>query len=298
VSYKYEMITFAFMPAYGGDEREAILLAHNLSNIIEKWNPLRTPVLILHPKHETLSDGFLAAMDGLPVELIPFHVPEAFRDFPFAPKVFAAAQAEALTPTDLLVWLDSDTLILEPPKAVILPPEKMMAGCPVHLKNISSLAEQPINNFWKQIYARTPYEKIFNITTRVDKLSARAHFNAGSLVVRPKAGLLSAWKNRFEQTVLADAFRPHYKKDSIYAIFVHQAVLSAILMEHLSEDEILILPESYNYPVFLQTRFNLTPPARIFTLRYDQFNFFENQNLKEILLNCPDWLQNLLDKIH
>jgi hypothetical protein len=292
------MITFAFMPAYDGDEREAILLAHNLSRVLREWEKFHSPILILYPDHKPLPEKFTTALKEIPAHLILFHIPEPFRGFPFAPKVFAAAHAEQYTESDLMAWLDSDTLILEPPTAFILPPEKMMAGCPAHLKNISSLASEPIDDFWRNIYSKTPAEKIFTLTTRVDRVDVCAHFNAGCLVVRPKAGLLSAWKKRFEQTAMADGFQPYYEKAPIYAIFIHQAILSAVLMECLSENEILILPENYNYPVFLQGRFGLTPPAQLVTLRYDQFTFFEEQNWKQRLSNRPDWIESLLDRVH
>jgi hypothetical protein len=285
-------ITFAFIPAYGGDEREAFLLAHNLSDVLRGYDSSRSRILILHPIYETLSENFTAALAGLPVKLLPFDVTESFRAFPFAPKVFAAAQAERHTESDLLVWLDSDTLILQPPDAFFLPPKKTAAVCPVHLKNISSLADQPLDDFWRQVYSHLPAARIFNVTTRADKLSVRAHFNAGCLVVRPKAQILATWKDRFEQTAWTDAFRSYYGKEPLYSIFIHQALLSAVLIEVLTENDILLLPENYNYPVFLQSRFNLAPPVPIVTLRYDRFLFFGDQNWKQILLSLEKWTHN------
>jgi hypothetical protein len=271
------MVTFAFMPAYEGDEREAILLARNLTQITQGPDFLDSPILLLYPAHLGLSPALSASLEGLPVRAFPFEIPPSFREFPLAQKVFAAAQAEAHTHSGLLAWLDSDTLIVQPPIAFCLPDGKNLAACPVHLKNISSLADQPPDDFWQLIYnqCQTPSDQIFPILTRVDQVTVRAHFNAGCLVTRPELGLLAAWKTNFEAIAHQEALRAFYTKRVLYQFFAHQAVLSATLLAHLHQNEILILPEEYNSPVFLQEKFKLTPPARPVTLRYDRYEFLE-----------------------
>jgi hypothetical protein len=271
------MFTFAFMPAYEGDEREAILLARNLTQITQAPDFLGSPILLLYPAHLGLSPELSGALEGLPMQALPFEIPLPFREFPLAQKVFAAAQAEAHTRGDLLAWLDSDTLIVQPPAAFCLPVGKNLAACPVHLKNISSPADQAPDDFWQLIYeqCQTPPERIFAVSTQVDQVMVRTHFNAGCLVVRPELGLLAAWKTNFEAIAHQKALQAFYAKRVLYQFFVHQAVLSATLLSHLRQDEILLLPEEYNYPIFLQEKFKLTPPACPVTLRYDHYEFLE-----------------------
>lgn len=285
--------TFAFMPAYGGDEREARLLARNLIQALEEWNAPRPTILVLHPNHTPPPVGF----NRLPVRLVPFHLPEAFRAFPFAAKVFASARAEECADSDLLVWLDSDSLFLRAPRDFQLPPKISLAACPVHLKNISSPAAEPLDRFWQQVYACTPAKRIFPVVTRVDQLTVRAHFNAGCLVVRCAQRLLSAWKSRFEQEALREVYQAFYEQHPLYRIFIHQAVLSAVLLERLTQDEILLLPEQYNYPVFLQKRFDLTLPADLVSLRYDQFSFFADTSWKSLLPGRTDRIVALLGQL-
>lgn len=271
------MITFAFMPAYEGDEREAILLARNLAQVVQSPDFLGAPILLLYPAHLGLSAELADALEGLPVRALPFEIPQPFRAFPLAQKVFAAAQAEAHTRSELLVWMDSDTLIVQPPVDFHLPPQKKLAVCPVQLKNISSPVAEAVDGFWQPICAhcQTPPERIFSVTTLVDKVAVRAHFNAGCLVTRPELGLLAAWKTNFETLANQETLAPFYQQRPLYQFFVHQAVLAATILACFRQEEIAILPESYNYPIFLQEKFKLTPPTRIVTLRYDRYEFLE-----------------------
>jgi hypothetical protein len=290
------MITFAFMPAYEGDEREAMLLARNLTQVVQGPDFLGAPILLLYPAHLGLSAELNGALQGLPVQTLPFEIPQPFREFPLAQKVFAAAQAEAYTHSELLVWMDSDTLIVQPPASFCLPAGKNLAGCPVHLKNISSPADQTPDDFWQLIYSQcqTPPERIFSVTTLMDKVTVRAHFNAGCLVVRPELGLLAAWKANFETLAHQETLTPFYQQRPLYQFFVHQAVLAATILARFRQDEIVVLPEEYNYPVFLQEKFKLTPPTRPVTMRYDRYEFLEvNPAVLESIKKDPKGLQDI-----
>lgn len=273
---------FACMPAYGGDERETVLWAQS----IRRWGGAlaRSPLLVLEPEPGSLSPDTRSTLTGLAVTILPFHLPGAAVSFPYAQKVFAAAQAEAHTAAwaedDLLVWMDSDTLVLNKPDEFLLLPGKTVACCPVQLKNISSLAGSPASGFWQAVYAAcaTPPERVFPVTTTVDRLAIQAHFNAGLLVVRPQAGLLQRWAQNFDRIFQLEQFQPYYAESPLYRIFIHQAVLAATLLACLPANEFQLLSERYNVPVFLRQRFPIHVPDMV-TCRYDEFSFFQN----------PDW---------
>lgn len=266
---------FACMPAYGGDERETILWA---ASIRRHCGDSSSTILILEPETSPLSETTCRALEQIArVTILPFKLPEDTRNFPYAQKVFAAAQAEAYAADDLLVWMDSDTLLLASPDEFLLPPGKTIGCCPVQLKNISSLASEPVDAFWQAIYTgcATPPERIFPVAATVDKTSIRAHFNAGLLVVRPQAGLLRAWKQNFERLYQAEQFQPFYAQKPLYRIFTHQAILSATLLACLPESEIHLFSPRYNVPIFLRNRFLITIPHPI-TCRYDEYAFFQD----------------------
>lgn len=285
---------FAFMPAYGGDERESVLLAQSIRAFGGCFS--RSPIWILVPEQTPLSETTLRSLDALTASVFPFTLPEPALVFPYAPKVFAAAQAESRAQglTDLLVWMDSDTLLLREPGEFILPTGKSFGGCPVQLKNISSLAAQPVDDFWQAIYAAclTPPEQIFLLTTTVDRVEVRAHFNAGLLVVRPEAGLLNAWKSNFACLFADEALEPFYRRNFLYHVFIHQAVLSATLLSRLEPDKIQLFPPTYNFAAFLRKRFEIQCKNPV-TYRYDEFSFFGQPGWRELIADetAINWLE-------
>jgi len=268
---------FACMPAYGGDEREVLLWAHS----IRRWGGdfARSGLLILEPEPRPLPQDTRHRLLDLGAAILPFSLPETARNFPYAQKVFAAAQAEAHTGDDLLAWMDADSLVLNPPEEFRLPPGKAIACCPVQLKNISAPANEPPTPFWQAIYAgcATPPERIFPVTTTVDGLSIHAHFNAGLLLVCPRTGLLRLWEQNFVRLFQEAQFQPYYAESPLYRIFIHQAILSATLLACLPGDGFHLLSKRYNVPIFLRQRFPLDVPDPV-TCRYDEFSFFQSLN--------------------
>jgi hypothetical protein len=127
--------------------------------------------------------------------------------------------------------------------------------------------------------------------TTVDGVRIRPHFNAGILSVRPKAGLLQAWRNNFEQLYSRSELAPFYQENILYRIFVHQAILTATLLARVGKNEMQDLGARFNYPVFLE---GASESARdVITLRYDEFEFFRQPGWEDrIPLKEPvkDWL--------
>jgi len=79
----------------------------------------------------------------------------------------------------------------------------------------------------------------------------------------------------------------------LYRIFVHQAILSAILLAKLKKDEMQDLGPRYNQPTFLDIDAALIREA--ITLRYDQFKFFEEPGWEEkvdLKVSIKDWLRS------
>jgi hypothetical protein len=266
---------FTCMPAFGGDECEALLLVNSL----RQWGGrfCRATCLILEPEQSPLSAAARHVLTGLAANIILFRLPDAALDFPYAPKVFAAAEAEAYAGNEPLVWMDSDTLVLGQPDEFVLPPGKSIGCCPVQLKNISSPMNDPPDAFWQAIYTACDVspERIFPVTSTVDRLEIRAQFNAGLLVVQPKAGLLHVWRDNFEMLFCADEFKPFYAENRLYQIFIHQAILSATLLACRSIDRFQLFSPRYNVPIFLRRGLPDLIPGPT-TCRYDELSFFQN----------------------
>ena len=285
---------FAFMQAYGGDERESLLLARSLRTFGRKL--ANDPLWLMVPKSlEYVSKATSQALKGLGVQLNRFEVPEEALGFPFGGKVYAAAAAETLASdkADVLVWMDSDTVFTGEPVELVLKENVSLGYRPVMLKNISSLYDEPLNAFWDFIYRGCGMfvKNSFPMVTTVDAVRIRPQFNAGILSVRPKVGLLQAWRNNFERLYQQSNLVPFYQENVLHRIFVHQSILAATLLSRLEDDEMQDLGVRINYPVFLEGATELVCDA--VTIRYDEFKFFEQPGWeKKVLLkdDVKNWL--------
>lgn len=88
--------------------------------------------------------------------------------------------------------MDSDTIFTGEPVELVLKENVSLGYRSVMLKNISSLYDEPVNEFWDFIYKNcgTSVENIPPMVTTVDAIRIRPQCNAGVLCVRPKVGLL------------------------------------------------------------------------------------------------------------
>jgi hypothetical protein len=297
---KESPLIFAFMPGRGSPEAESVLLVKSLRAFGGRWR--NSPIWVLVPNDvNSLSDAARQDLEKLEARLLPFKVEARTLDFIFGGKVVASAAAESLAEgqADVLVWMDSDTVFLNEPEACILGEEKTLGCCPVMLKNISSLSDEPLDPFWKAVYkgCRTPPENLFSLETLVDQVKIRAQFNAGLLVVRPEKGLLRSWRDDFLRLYQLSQWEPFYKENILYKIFIHQAILAGTILARLKPDEIRSFPRRVNYPLFLHDRypFEYRPAGlkELVTFRYDVYRFFQNENWLEIL-SAEEPLRNWL----
>lgn len=288
-------LIFAFMQTYTGNERESLLLARSLRTFGGKL--ANHPLWLMVPqKLESVSRPTLRALEEVGIRFNRFKVPGDALQFPFGGKVYAAAAAETLASNeaDILVWMDSDTVFTGEPSEVVLGENVSLGYRPVMLKNISSLYDEPVNAFWDFIYkgCNTVEEDISLMLTTIDKVRIRPQFNAGLLCVRPKVGLLRAWRNNFERLYQQSELVTFYQEHVLYRIFVHQAILSATLLASLKKEDMQDLGQRLNYPVFLEMDADIARNAA--TLRYDEFKFFEGtdwENKIDLNEQVQTWLQ-------
>lgn len=303
-----EVITFALFAKPGRGEQEALLFAKSLRQFGGAHK--NAPVLVMTAADYPLSKETTHQLETFQVRIQSVKMEEDLINFPFAAKSIMAGVAETFVngTSQLMVWLDRDSLVIQEPNELILPPGKTLGYRPVDHKNIGSPYEKPVNDFWKTLYQQSQVspDKIFPIQTSVDQINLRPYINAGMLVVRPEAGLLCQWADSFKKIYQHPKFTPFYEKQPLYKIFVHQAVLSAVLTCVLPVEKWLELPHLINYPLHMHKDYPLPKKPKdireIVTCRYD--TFFENKNWQEqISLSDPfgAWLLNnitpLLDSI-
>jgi len=235
-------------------ETNALLLVESIRAFAGSLS--QTPIWLFSPDDgqqpsSTLTDRLRA----LKVTRIPYPIDRNVRTFPFTEKVqaHAVAEARARGHTDLLAWLDANTVVLQDPQAFLLPDDRALGFRPVHHTLIGSRFEDPLGPFWTLIYQHcaVPRERVFPMRTHVNNTRLRPYFNAGLLITRPETGLIRSWRDTFFQVYQDPAFQAFYQRDARYRVFMHQAVLSGIILATLTPTEMQELPPTYNYPLHL-----------------------------------------------
>jgi len=244
-------------------------------------------------KNQLLSQG---------VKIIPLSIAPDVLKFPFAGYVLAAATIESLVKgkTEFLAWVNSDTLIINEPEHFLLDESKNLGYRPVHHTLVGSIYEKPIDPFWELIYRKcnVSKDKIFPMKTHVDYNTLRPYFNAGCLVVRPEKGLLQSWWNTFKELYDDPSFKEFYKKNKLYSIFIHQAILAGVILSTMEKQELQEFPFTYNYPLHLysESPFEFQPQKinDLITARYEETEILEKIPFQDPL---KSWLTSLLNSV-
>lgn len=293
-----QAISFACLVTAGEVEGQVLLLARSIRAFAGSY--ASATIQALYPAESgALSPDTVAELNNLGVQLRPFAIERAALTFPFGAKVFAAAAAEvqAIGRSDLLVWLDSDAIVLQEPAELVIGDQELLGYRPVDHTLIASRFEEKIDEFWQLIYLEcaVPDRRIFPMTTSVDQVLIRPYFNAGMLVIRPGLGLLGQWADTFARLYRSPLFSPFYRQNQLYQIFFHQAVLAGLILSVLALEALHLLPHLVNYPLHMHAGY----PAEnrpgsmneLITCRYDMA--FDSADWREtIIINEPlnSWL--------
>jgi hypothetical protein len=235
--------------------------------------------------------------------LMPFDIDLNVARFFFAADIRAAqiAESTATGKTDFIAWLGSNTIILKEPKAFILEDDKSLGYRPVHHANIGSVYNTPLDPFWTLIYGYcdVPDDRVFPMETHIDGQTLRPYFNAGILITRPDRNLFKTWHDTFFAVYQRPDLQELYKKDERYVIFIHQALLSGIVLQLFSKNDLQALPSTYNYPVHLHDE-DVTAhrPATMddfVTFRHE--GFYQDPEWKQTLPASDSLKQWLADKL-
>jgi len=237
-------------------ETRGLLLVNSIRTFAGSLSQL--PIWFYVPKVKNqVSLNTQEKFSQLNVRLSRFEITDDVLSFPFAPDVTASAiaETEAAGKTGLLAWLGANTIILKEPRHFLLPDDKYLGYRPVHHCNIGSLYNDPADQFWASVYhhCKVPDDRIFPMTTHVDGELIRPYFNAGILITRLEDQLLAKWRDSFLSVYQNPDLLEFYKKDKRYAVFIHQAILSGVILASFSKDTIQELPSNYNYPIHLFT---------------------------------------------
>ena len=245
-------LIFAFNS--NAEDKETSILIESLRTFTGKFS--NSPIwLFTHKELDEISEKRRKILDSLNVTIKKIEIDKEILKFPFISHVRSAAQAEeeAKNQTKNLAFLGTNTIFIQEPKEFILKEGINLGYRPVHHTLIGSIFERPIDKFWSLIYQKCNVneEKVFPMKTHVDGNILRPYINSGYLIVNPKRGFLSDWWKYYQKTYYDPDFKEFYRKNDLYVTFIHQAVLSAVMLTQLNKKEIYELPFNYNYPINL-----------------------------------------------
>ncbi len=246
-------IVFTAALSPGSSGTSALLLAESIR---AKAGSLSKTAIKMYvtPDAEALPKRVVEKLRSLDVDLLSYEVDAEATRFFFVPEATAAAQAErdADGEAETMAWLGTNSLIVREPKAFKLPAAKSLGYRPVHIINVGSRIDSPLDDFWTQINKSCGVKpgSTFPMRTHIDGNTIRPYFNAGHLVVHPERGLLRAWSVAFLRLYRASEYQRFFDEDR-YRIFMHQAVLSALMLSKVHRSEMVELPLTYNYPIHL-----------------------------------------------
>ncbi|MFB0509261.1 MAG: hypothetical protein ACETVX_02080 [bacterium] len=270
-------------------QSNALLLADSIRTFAGSL--AQTPIWFFVPEYgKQLSPEIKEKLVAMKVKLIQYEIDNEVLRFPFTADIIATSLAEskASGQADLLAWLGTNTIFLQEPSEFVLPDDKNFGYRPVHHTLVGSLYDKPLDRFWTLIYqyCKVPDDQIFPMTTHVDGNRIRPYFNAGLLVTRPEKYLLRSWQETFFQIYQKPELLELYRQDERYAIFIHQAILSGVVLSTLPKNEIQELPSTYNYPLHLYsediTNHRPSSLAELVTFRHEGF-----QDITKWMKNLP-----------
>jgi hypothetical protein len=295
---KISLVTLTVTPFWAD---QTVLLAESLRSFGGQL--AQVPLTVLTPTGTVpLPQKVLDKLSAQNAEIIPINIEEAALKFPLGFLPFAAAEAEKLAKgkSELLAWMLPDTLFISSPKSFLLPQGKQLGYRPVHHSNIGSEIMHPPDAFWSLVlsHCKVPEKRIFPMETCTRDKVVRPYINAGMLVTRPENGFMNAWMQSFQNAYRHEDFVP-LLADKRNAIFLHQAVLSGVMMHQYSLDELYELPETINYPLHLHDEYpNEYKPKtlkELITCRFESIQELR-QGLEKIRVEPPikAWLDNRL----
>ena len=283
-----ENLIFAYMASSGRPAREALILTRSIREFGGGYAD--SPVWIFNPDtNERIPDATVNELESLDARLIPFAVEEAIWKFPFAAKMYAAALAEELAAgqAHFLLWMDTHAIVIQEPGGLLPGTGKHLGYRPVDHTLIGSRMSEPIDGFWNLIYRECGVreENLFPMTASVEGFEIRPYFNAGLVACDPAKSIFGLCRDHFQRLYRDARFETFYEKDVRYRIFMHQAVLTGVILAALKQEELEEFSHLINYPLHMHVDY---PRERrpqslndLITIRYERF--FQNPDWQDII---------------
>ena len=196
---------FAFLACVerGRLEQEAVLLCRSIRRYAGRHRD--APIHTFAPRLGM--DVTAATRDQLAMLNVVHHelpLNTSLPDYGMANKVFSCAWAEEHLDADVLVFLDSDTVMIGEPSALVLPADVSAAVRPADSVPMNSTGPgHPMEPYWMDVYKFCGIETEPYVRTELGRW-VRAYFSAGLVAVRRDRGLFQCWRDNLLSLVAAN----------------------------------------------------------------------------------------------
>jgi hypothetical protein len=193
------------------------------------------------------------------VTVLPLEIERSFLDYPLALKAFAAAEVEkkVMDGIDTLIWLDPGVIVLNSLGALDLGKDFDAALRPVTLANTIGIPprNEP-NDYWEPIYRETglDYANLPVLKTIADEQEIQPYYNCEVFSFNPKLGLAAEWARLLTRFLKNENYQKTVCTTSFRKLFLHQAVLSAVISSRIKPERIRALPLTSGYPFSQQMK--------------------------------------------
>jgi len=277
------------------EEKQAVLMIRSLRHFGGTIS--NSPVLVYYPRgyNPILISIAFNDPDDSSIKLQPFDIAGQIQEYYFSDKVSAFANAEKIVQSnmDTLIWMNPGCLVVNQSDLFVTDGDYLAAFRPVHIQNVGSFANSPSDDYWKGIYRAVGLKNSpFNIESFVDSKLLKPYFNTHCFSLSPHLGIGNLWLEVFDELVTDQYFQQAACQDDLHQVFLHQAVLSAVVIRWLDNEKIRILPPSYSYPLHFQDR--IKPSKRVKTLNELTCAVYEeSSDLDKITIQEPykSWLE-------
>jgi hypothetical protein len=230
-------IAFIICSEKGLLEKKSVLLAKSIRK--HSGSLKDAPIYSISPrKNHTISASTEKSFEELNICHQNIELNSDFKDYGLANKILACSYFEKQLDEDVLIFCDSDLMVLGSIDELLLDIETDISIQKVAIKGIGSNGSDANASYWQDLY------RITNVN-RPTLMSIPGgerifpYFNSGLIAVKKSIGLFSQWEKNFRK-MLKKGILPQQG-----LFFVEQSVLSATISS--MQLKIKTLPKSYNY---------------------------------------------------
>jgi hypothetical protein len=197
-----DKITFVCCVEYGVLEEGTIRLAESLRRFGGAF--AKAPLVAVTPRRgASLADHTLQRFKELDVEYVRTAPSNRYSWMAYTNKYYALKAAEEVAASELVVWIDSDVLVVAPPAELLLPTTVDFAACPRD-KNIgtASLGDET-SEYWSKVCRDVglSLDDLPWVRTTADGELIRLYWNAGIFVYRRQSGFCDLWHELIERVL-------------------------------------------------------------------------------------------------